>query len=194
MLKTIVFFTVLFITLGAALLILDSPDAILGDDESQQIAAQAIPHSVAHNTVTKHYTEDGVLSYSFDANILEYYRVKKENHPTEDFTLIKSLRLTVYQNRRPWLIRAKEGKITDNGQTLILWDDVVLRHTSDEGNVTELQTSRLTIKPEEKIAETDQVVHIKSRNVELKGEGMRADMKSEKIHLLSKVEGFYDPI
>lgn len=174
----------------------DSPEQLLGNSHDKK-AAKIYPYAIAHNASTRHFSNDGSLDYEFIATRLEHYQLSEEQSPdAEDriYTLIELPVLTIFQGEQPWRVEAKKGKLLGDGQSIELWEDVVIRQKNESGTFTQLATSKLLILPHEKVAQTDETVKINSPRGEMTGVGMVADLAERKITLLGKVRGTHDPI
>lgn len=193
MTKTSLYIVFILAVLSAIIYFSDSPPRILGTSPALITEVDTVPFAVARNTTTTYFQSDGGLSYTFDALKLEHYRTFEEGQAQEIFTLIDKPQLVFYQNEEPWLVLANKGKITSLNENIELWNDVVVKHTNADGVTTTITTQKLNVDPIGKVAETREPVKINSDSVEIKGTGLHADFVAQKLKLLSKVRGLYDP-
>ncbi|WP_086929956.1 LPS export ABC transporter periplasmic protein LptC [Agarilytica rhodophyticola] len=193
MTRTSLYIVFILALLSAIIYFGDSPPRILGTSPALHTEVDAVPFAVARNTTTTHFQDDGGLSYTFDAVKLEHYRTQDEDEAQEIFTLIDKPQLVFYQDKEPWLVLANKGKITSLNERIELWNNVVVKHTDADGITTTITTQRLNVDPIGKVAETAEAVKINSDSVEIKGTGLHADFVAQKLKLLSKVRGLYDP-
>ena len=160
----------------------------------QQESEERFPYAFAENARTSHYSIEGELDYTFEAEMLEYYRQKNDDESIEEFTIVTLPKVVIYMENEPWFIDAKEGLYNEHENKLILWNDVVVKQIGETGKDTELLTQRLEIYPEEKLAETREPVKITSPWGQIEAVGMRVDLAARKIKLLSNVRGTHVPI
>lgn len=94
-------------------------------------------------------------------------RVQRFREGSEDenrvYTLIDLPVLTIFQGEQPWRVEAKKGKLLGDGQSIELWEDVVIRQKNESGTYTQLTTNKLLILPHEKVAQTEETVKINSQ-------------------------------
>jgi len=100
---------------------------------------------------------------------------------------------------QPWQLTADTGQITGNGQRLDLSGGVQVAHLT-AANLIENGADRMTMETEqlsvfgtEEIASSDAPVLLSSNRAQLRGTGMKIDMKKGRMHLLSQVRGNYAP-
>ena len=160
----------------------------------QKEPTERFPYAFAENARTSHYSKEGELDYTFEAELLEYYRQKNEDETIEEYTIVTLPKVVIYMEDQPWYIDAKEGLYNEHENKLILWNDVIVKQSGQAGKDTQLMTQRLEIYPVEKLAETREPVKITSPLGEIEAVGMRADLAQGKIKLLSKVRGKHVPI
>lgn len=176
----------------------DSPNKILGVDITSKSKSKNAPFAVAQNASTKHYTKDGGVDYEFFAKKLEHFKTSESDEDATAFatyTLITEPLVTIFQDESPWIIQAQNGKLLSDGSTLELWDSVSITQSDPQGIMTtQLNTSKLTIEPEKKLAQTDESVTIVSPKGKITGVGMQADLGNKTIKILSKVRGIHVPI
>ena len=174
----------------------DSPEQLLGSGQDKK-AAKIYPYAIAHHASTRHFANDGSLDYEFVASRLEHYQLTEDQAPEDEnrvYTLIDLPVLTIFQGEQRWRVEAKKSKLLGDGQSIELWEDVVIRQKNESGTYTQLTTNKLLILPHEKVAQTEETVKINSPRGEMTGVGMVADLAERKITLLGKVRGTHDPI
>jgi lipopolysaccharide export system protein LptC len=160
---------------------------------------ERFPYAVLHDAHTSHFGEDGGLSYEFDAVTLKHFRADTQNSSREDYVLITAPKLTLYGEPYPWYVTAKQGKVTHQGEKLMLWDDVrVWQSTTIPGdsspNTTELRTETIDIFPTQKLITTDAKVLIEGPNGAMEAEGLEVNMITQRIKLFNNVRGRHEPI
>ncbi len=163
-----------------------SPPKISKPLEARQI-------NTLYNSTTKGYTEEGELDYIFASQEARQFQVKRRPGK-QDYTELTQPRLQLFdqETQTPWRIVAEEGKATDRGNTITLWGNVRVWQTNDLGETSELQTQYLVVKPEKQYAETDKTVMLISPTGKTQAVGMKANLKTGIIRLLSRVRGIHE--
>jgi lipopolysaccharide export system protein LptC len=97
-------------------------------------------------------------------------------------------------DRPPIEVVAKRGKITKDGETVYMEEDVVVtRAGSGDRGPMQMLTSILEVKPKDETARTDAAVVITEGTMRLEGVGMEVNAKTRDFELLSRVRGTYLP-
>jgi lipopolysaccharide export system protein LptC len=112
-----------------------------------------------------------------------------------DTTHLTTPKLTLYRKSPiPWQVTSKFAKATQGTEKVNFWDDVLIRHPGDNNNpATVIKTPTLTIHPNKNIAETNDFITLIQPNLEVNATGMRADMNTGDIKLMSRARGAYVP-
>jgi lipopolysaccharide export system protein LptC len=97
------------------------------------------------------------------------------------------------QERRPWVINAAHGQSLFGTQQIKLWGNVKVQHlTLQQQSDLTLLTSTLKYFPEQQLAQTDQPVTIIQPGMVVNSVGLKADLKSAAVQLLSNVRARYE--
>jgi len=144
-----------------------------------------------------YFFEDFVVT-SMNSQGQPKHRLKGDrmvHYPDDNTTEIEQPELDLYKNAKPvWRINAEHGLISAEGDQVLMGGEVrIKRHGSRQQDVVYVRTRDVLIRPDEKYAETDQLVVITSGNTKVKAVGMRAYIEEGRIELLSKVEGVHAP-
>lgn len=129
---------------------------------------------------------DGSIHYRLTAsNLAHYARLNR--------TELTNPQLTLYQkDRTPWELSAKTGTLLEDGNSINLKDQVQLIQKAENKSVpTKLTTTEITIKPDEHYAITDQPIKILSAEGLTTATGLKAFFNTNKMELLSEVNGVY---
>ena len=96
------------------------------------------------------------------------------------------------QNHVPWIITADNGQSQAGVSQVHLWGNVKLLQppARNSHNMT-MTTSSLIIFPEKQLAQTDQPVVITEPGTVINGVGLRANLNTGEIQLLSQARGVY---
>lgn len=187
--KFILYAALSLTTIATILFFADSPRGILDklDVESEQ---DIFAYAVANNASTRYYDDDGSVLYTFKSKRLSHFQ--PTDKPSDSYTTIEEPNIVIFHEQAPWHITAHEGRI-DNQHMITLSDNVELKHHSIDGAVTTLSTSEMVFDPEQKLAHTEEAVTIVSPLGTMTAVGMKADIASHKIKLLSNVKGHHKP-
>lgn len=95
---------------------------------------------------------------------------------------------------REWRLRADQGWIAADQQSLRLEGGVVMTRTAESGKPpVEIVTRDVLIRPAERYAETAAPARAVTPGGELRAVGVRAWLDREQLELLSEVRGYYEP-
>lgn len=120
---------------------------------------------------------------------------KMEHFPDDDTTHLVEPRVTApYRDKPPVHIRAARGKVSRNGDEIIMQDEVqLLREASALSGEMKINTSYLRVLPDEETADTDKLVTITGDGGVTSAVGMKLDAAARTIKLLSRVRSQYEP-
>lgn len=183
------------ITIGVVLL-WDTRPELLNPLASDSESIERFPYAVLHDARTSHFDEQGLLSYEFDAVTLKHFRADMGHSSNEDYMLITAPKLTLYGEPQPWYVSAKQGKVSEKGSKLELWDDVTVWQIGNDkksGRI-ELTTNNIAIYPQQKRLYTEAHVRIESPSGKVNADGLEVDMTTQRIKLLANVRGQHEPI
>jgi len=146
------------------------------------------PDYYMENFVSTSLDEMGRPAYRLDADNMLHY-------PDNDSATLEKPHLIVFRGEEEfWDIRAESGLVLDKGESVMLQGEVViLRVTTGGAQALQIYTSDLTVRPDEKYAETAAEVTIKDGRGVTQAVGMWADLNQRRVELLSNVRGTYVP-
>lgn len=177
----------------ATLFFWESPPKLLRPGPELQ-EPERYPYAVLSDAHSRHFDDNGKLSYEFVAETLKHFRRDFGQLSEEDYTILDAPVLTLYTDDLPWYISAEQGKLTETGELLTLTNNVRIWQQENSENITELNTSVLEIQPTKKIVRTEEDVHISSPQGKLQARGMIVDLETKHIQLLKRVRGTHEPI
>lgn len=161
------------------------PKQLLGKRPTQQQHSKAAD-LVIRDARTRHYNTEGTLAYRVDAERITFFQFERRDRA--DLT---EPRMLFYQDKNlKWRTESRKGVAFDNGQKVVLEGDVKVAELPQPG-IT-LRTAKIVLKPREEFAETDKVVTITDGANLTTGKGMRANLKQDKVEILSDVESSYE--
>ena len=184
---------VIVLLVGVALYIGEQPGQLLLPKPKSQVTSAA-SYALLANSHSTQFNEAGQPSYSYKADTMEYFRVDLSRVSADDYSLISHPQLVFYGEGLPWRIEAKSGKVTDQGDTLDLWDAVRIWQERVDGKSTLLTTDSLTIKPKTHLIDTDAPVTIVGPTGTLTATGLSVNLHTQRLKLHSKVKGQHDPL
>jgi lipopolysaccharide export system protein LptC len=115
-----------------------------------------------------------------------------EQWPDEDTARLIEPRLEIRGDRdRRWLARAERGRLSADGRSLRLEQEVSLRPHPDSGGLR-VTAERLHITADGDFVETDAPVVLESGNWHFSAGGLRVDLSRRRVELLDRVEGIHD--
>ncbi len=117
------------------------------------------------------------------------------HYPHDDSTRLDAPRLTLYNaNGERWRVAAASGKLSGDGQLLVLEGGVEIERPDAHGRPgVRIETPDLMVYPERNIAETGAEIRVQSGANWMVAKGMRAWFgDAARIKLLSKVRGRYE--
>lgn len=111
----------------------------------------------------------------------------------EDTSHLIEPKVTVFRNSpNPWVITSKTGLAKQGIRQIQFHDSVHIQHQADSAHPdTQIDTSTLTVEPEQSIAYTDAPITLIQPGTQISATGMHADLNSGEIHLLSNARGKY---
>ncbi len=184
---------VLIILTLVFLMIWDTPPQNFLKPKKETSEKVTYPTNILHNAVSRKYDEQGKLSSVFEAEESRHFQVNPKRATQKDYTELKQPQLTLHSDSAlPWKITADSGKAKNNGTVIHLWGNVHIWQKDAQGEISELKTPYLIVKPEQQYAETSKPVMIDSLGNKTEAVGMKAFLKQDKILLLSNVRGIHE--
>lgn len=124
---------------------------------------------------------------------LKMIATKMTHYNQNDATTISNPILTLYRKSpKPWHLTADHARALQGISQIRLWSNVIINHPGDTQNEkTTLLTPSLSVFPDKQVATTVAPVVITQPNTKIHAIGMKADLDSGAIHLLSQAVGEY---
>ncbi|MCY1418652.1 lipopolysaccharide exporter periplasmic protein [compost metagenome] len=156
------------------------------EGQSRPQPSEAIDY-YAMNARSIQYRTDGSLEYEMTADKLEHQK-------TTDTTQVTTPNLFFYRadEPQPWHVQSVRAEVSPGGKQVELIDDVRVARTDAKGRSLLLTTTRMTVFPDEDLAQTEQPVRIQEPNGVTTANGMKAYLKDSRMHLLSNVRGQHE--
>jgi len=148
----------------------------------ERSVAKDIPEFFLEQSLTTNYTLDGKIDYQMNTDYLEYF---KHN----DTANIKQAYFIFYnQNRLPWHSRSDQATLFNNNADIQLSGNIKIWQPDRQMEIT---TDSLLLSDSRSIAETSDIIYLKSPSGNLKSKGMKADFNAEKLQFFSDVSSEY---
>ncbi len=144
------------------------------------------------------YTLENFDLVTLDENGLESFTVKAPHLERDPKGKTLTLRTPTFsfpdKDGGRWVTTSREAWVADKAVEVRLIDDVLMLGPPDPlGDRTRFATGHLQIFPKKNLAQTEDAVTVTRSDSILTGTGMRADMQTHQIDLLSAVKGRYAP-
>jgi lipopolysaccharide export system protein LptC len=117
------------------------------------------------------------------------------HYPDREAAVLTGPRLDFYENaRRTWGIIARSGVVNEKDRSVWLSGEVRVAYAGEASEQGfDLYTEELRVWPGERRAETDKPVRIVQQSGVIDSVGLRADLGSRRLFLLSQVRATYGP-
>ena len=161
---------------------------------AEQAEVKVFPHTFITDVEVRHYDQDGQLHYQMNTPLVRSFQAQAKPS-AEDYSLFQTPTfILVNDPKKPgWFVTSQEGRLDSNNEWFTLTQEVVARQTSEKQGETIITTSDLRLNTREQFAETSKAVTMRAAKSQITGTGMHADMKRDRIQLLSNVKGTYEP-
>lgn len=161
---------------------------------TQQAAAKVFPHTFITDVEVRQYDQGGQLHYQMNTPLIRSFQPQAKAS-AEDYSLFQTpVFILVNDPKKPgWFVTSQEGRLDSNNEWFTLSQEVVARQTTEKQGETTITTSDLRLNTREQFADTSKAVTMRAAKSQITGTGMHADMKRDRIQLLSNVKGTYEP-
>ena len=132
------------------------------------------------------FSRTGELSQSLATPHLKHDSNKKVN-------TIKKPIIKIIKNQQPWIIKADQAVMTSENKKVMLIGNVSITEFSEGQILSKLTTNKLYYYPNKNKVYTNQTVQYQKKGLIFSAKGLKANLESEKVQLLSKIRGIYDP-
>lgn len=120
--------------------------------------------------------------------------VKVLHYQYKDSALITKPHIIVFNNAHQWVINSDIGKSVNRAETFYLENNVRVKQLASKNNPeTLLMTEALTVFPKKNLATSDRFVTIEQPGLKINAIGLRGNLDTGSIELLSNTRGKYDP-
>lgn len=162
------------------------------------LSYQPQPRTAAHSSLLPDAFMEQVSAVIMDKQgkpNLKIVSPKMVHYAANDTTQLIKPELTIYRKSpKPWYITANYAKATQGVDNISFRENVTIHHAADENNpATLIKTPTLTVHPNKRTAETNDLITLIQPNLTVKATGMYADMNSGDIKFISQARGEYVP-
>ena len=157
-----------------------------GEDVKNDGKLRHDPDAIAENFVIRRFDETGHIKYRLTGPYLVHF-------PDDDSSELTSPVLISYRpNTPPVTISAKQAKATSKGDTVYMWDDVVITRAATPERLEMIaRMPDLTTQPNAGFAFTSSPVEVTQGKSWIKGVGAHFDNNTAILILQSQVTGLY---
>jgi lipopolysaccharide export system protein LptC len=161
---------------------------------AEQAEIKVFPHTFMTDVEVRHYDQEGQLHYQLTTPLIRSFQAQGKTS-AEDYSLFQTpVFVLVNDPKKPgWFVTSREGRLDSNNEWFTLTQEVVARQTTEKQGETTITTSDLRLNTREQFADTSKAVTMRAAKSQITGTGMHADMKRDRIQLLSNVKGTYAP-
>jgi len=163
-----------------------------GDNDTQDPAEtgqvrQGPDYRMKSFTVTV-MNESGRVNYTLTAKYMDHFT-------KSDVTLLQEPKIAFFQDsKQQWYIHADKGRVTENAKQVLLQGKVTIKHQSpEERKPTYIVSSDVLVMTENQTVQTEHAVQIIHPSATVNAVGLKADLKQNKVSLLSAVKSRYMP-
>lgn len=156
--------------------------------------AKEFPQVFMTDVDMREFDNTGSVHYQLKTPSIRHFQVG-DRMSDKDYTLVDTPNIIFYrdQEKPAWIITAQQGRSDNNGVLFTLTNDVLAQQNSETQGLVTIKTSELRVNTRDQFAETDKAVTMRAAPGNMSTLGMRADIKNDRIELLSKVKGTYEP-
>lgn len=144
-----------------------TPDFFLENFNLTSMDSEGQPHHILSGTALRHYGDD-------DSSEIDQPRLK-----------------LVGKTRPQWSASAGKAHIASDGAEIRLEQDVLLQRSSPEQESLKIESSSITLWPDQERAATDQPIKLTSDTRTVTATGLRSNWATGQHTLLSNVRGRY---
>jgi len=146
------------------------------------------PDFIANNLQTTEFNQLGFVESRVSAEHMEHYASTDVTHFTKPTYLIYP-----ENGKAQWQLSADRGRLDKQTSKVILENNVIIDAIDIEEPLQSLSTQAITVDLTTMIGTSQEMVYIEGKGFIIQGLGLHADLNSQKLSLLSQVEGTYEP-
>lgn len=168
-----------------------------GTVETPEVAKEAtkvFPHIFLTEVQLRQFDKQGQANFEMSSPRIRHFQVG-DKASEQDYTLFETPIFMLADNpgKPAWYITSQEARRDDNGVWFTLTSEVLARQSSAARGEITITTSELRLNTQEQFAETSKAVTMRDSKNQMSGLGLHADIKNDRIAILSNVKGNYAP-
>lgn len=133
----------------------------------------------------RHYSDEGLLTHTVQSRRIDH-------DPVQQQLIMQDPQISVQNDPlNSWRVRSKLALADDGMRELFLHGKVQVERLKGTDITLTVLTEKLFINTENNTAHTEDTIHVMLNNAEITGQGLSADMASEKLQITSAVRGTY---
>jgi|TARA_R100001369_G_scaffold56858_2_gene83730 lipopolysaccharide export system protein LptC len=178
---------ILILLFGAGLLLVWRPFSDDADGNNAATTRTMQPDFTAFGLETRIFESDGLLAHKIKSEKMSHYN-------QIGLTELKRPVYTVFseQGEELWEVSAAQGTFYDD-QTLILEHDVEILALEPDTHIEQVLTEYLIVDLKNESMSTEHPVSIHGPRLLIRGNGMTADLKAERMELKRHVKTIFQP-
>lgn len=162
-----------------------------------QTVRHSSPHPApVHTPENSDYYMQGATVYqlSKQGNLAYRMQVAQALHFADDSARLSNIHLHYLKDTKTyWNLHADKGRIPAGQHDVYLYDGVVIHHPRENGNMAKITTAHAWVRPGINRVNSDAHVIAVEPSQTVTGDGMRINMKTNKLNLLNNVHVTYTP-
>ncbi|WP_455216742.1 LPS export ABC transporter periplasmic protein LptC [Kaarinaea lacus] len=150
-------------------------------------SGQSVPDAFMENFTAYNLDKKGKPVHELSAEYMVHF-------PENDYSEFTSPKFILYRSGiKRWFVSANKGTSTKDVSEITLQGEVNILRMSNTTGETDLaiKTSEILIRPDDNYLETEKTISLVSGAHNLQSVGIRADLDTGKVELLSHVRGEY---
>ncbi|GGB46694.1 LPS export ABC transporter periplasmic protein LptC [Shewanella inventionis] len=152
-----------------------------------QVVGVERPDFIADDLKTTEFNAQGFIESKVTAKHMEHYASSDITHFTEPVYLIYP-----ENGKAQWQLSADRGQLNKQTNQVSLENNVIIDAIDIEEPLQSLTTQAVALDLSTMIGSSQDMVYIKGKGFMIQGLGLHADLNSQKLSLLSQVEGTYE--
>ena len=145
------------------------------------------PDFIADDLRTTQFNGQGLIESRVTAEHMEHYASSDITHFTKPVYLIYP-----ENGKAQWQLSADQGQLNKQSNQISLENNVIIDAIDIEEPLQSLTTNDVSLDLTTMIGSSQDMVYIKGKGFMIQGLGLHADLNTQKLSLLSQVEGTYE--
>lgn len=152
------------------------------EGQQEKFTPKDIPEFFLEQSLTTSFTSDGKVDYQMNSDHLEYYKYGDNAHIKKAYFIFYN------KDGRSWHSRSDVATVFNARDEIALSGNIRIWQPD---NQLEITTQSLLLSNARSIAETPDIIHLKSPSGNIQSQGMKADLNAEKLQFFSNISSEY---